>query len=85
MTFEFTFGNNEYKYDDGKIYRKYSAKHNFYDYFCSVLNEFNDIADKLSTEQLSAILKAIIHSHDCGVIHGKTEKIKEFKRVFNLD
>ncbi len=83
MTLEFIFEDTLYKYEDGKIY--YKDSWNCFGYFCPVLNELNEILDTCTTNQCIAIFEAIVHSYLYGHSEGKKAKIREFKRVFNLD
>ena len=78
-SFEFKYGNNWYLYDNGHIKKKLTF--DYYDYFCPVLIDLSDKIDNFSEDQLKSILEAILHAY----FYGKKEKIREFKRVLNLD
>jgi hypothetical protein len=82
-SFEFMYGKDWYKYEDGHIKKKYGF--DFYDYFCPVLVDLKDRLDDLSADQLHSIMCAILHGYFYGVGEGKKEKIREFKRALNLD
>lgn len=82
MTFEFMYGDAQFKYENGWIYRK--NPFDYYEDFCPVHSELISIVESLNIDQFSVILGAIIHGYSYGKNYGKAEKIQEFKRVFNL-
>ena len=83
MSFEFMYGTEWYKYEDRHIKKKRGF--DYYEYFCPVHVDLNNNLEGLSTDQLKNIMEAILHSYFYGIGEGKKEKIKEFKRVFNID
>lgn len=81
MSFEFMYGDFWYQYVQGWIYKCGRYK----EQVCPVLRELQDTLPDFSADQRSKIMGAILHSYFNGHDVGKKEKIKEFKRVFNLD
>ena len=82
-SFEFMYGAAWYKYEDGHIKKKSSF--DFYDYFCPVHIDISNKLKDLSIDQCESIMEAILHGYLYGFAQGKKEKIKEFKRVFQID
>jgi hypothetical protein len=87
MSFEFMYYDSWYKYEDGWILKQnHLGTYNFAcDCVCPVPHELNDMLQSFNADQLNAIMHAVLHSYGHGVVDGKTKKIQEFKRVFNLD
>lgn len=83
MTFEFMYGGEWYKYEDGYIKKEYGT--DFYVRFCPVQSELTDIIESIDIEHLRIIMAAIVHGYFHGEAAGQKHKIQEFKRVFNID
>ena len=82
-SFEFMCGATWYKCENGRINKKNSF--GSYDYFCPVNVDVDNKLKDLSIDQCESIMKAILHGYLYGFAEGKKEKIKEFKRVFQID
>ena len=82
MSFEFMYGNTWYKYEGGWIHKK--TGFTLYEHFCPVHVDIQNQLGSLSADQLNNIMEAIIHGYCYGFTEGKKEKIREFKRVFNI-
>ena len=82
-TFEFMYDDTWYKYEGGHIYRQ--DINGFYQSYCPVLIDLEGILKTFDTPQLQTIMAAIIHGFVYGKIAGRTNQIKEFKRLFNID
>ena len=82
--FEFQYNGTWYVYRSGHIYKK-KDKETYFDCACPVFHELSEKLDSFSTEQLHTIMRAILHGYTWGKHDGRNEKIREFKRVFNLD
>lgn len=82
-SFEFMYGAAWYKYEDGHIKKKNGF--GSYDFFCPVNVDVDNQLKDLSIDQCEIIMKAILHGYRYGFAEGKKEKIKEFKRVFQID
>ena len=82
-SFEFVYGATWYKYENGRINKKNCF--GSYDYFCPVHVDIHNQLKDLSIDQCKSIMKAILHGYICGIAEGKQEKIKEFKRVLQID
>ena len=77
------YGDSWYRYEGGHIKKRLSF--DCYDYFCPVCVDLSDKIDSFSDDQLKSIMEAILHGYFYGVGEGKKEKIREFKRVFDID
>ena len=82
-TCEFMYRDTWYKYEDGHIKKRYGLTH--YDYFCPVFVDLSDNIDSFSDDQLKTIMETILHGYFYGVGEGKKEKVREVKRVLNID
>lgn len=87
MELLFEYNRDVYKYKDGKIYFKSGGCDEM---LCAVLLEMgqtdaDNIVESSDTDQQIAILKALVHAYFIGLNNGKAAKVKEFKRVFNLE
>ncbi len=82
-TFEFMYRDSWYKYEDGHIKKKYGF--DYYDYFCPVYVDLSDKLKDLADDQCQTIMEAILHAYFYGIVEGKKEKIREFKKVLALD
>ena len=83
MTFEFMYGDDWYKYEDGWIHNKEFG--NFYLHLCPVERELKEQLETLDLTQRRIIMSAIIHGYAHGRTAGQKDKIREFKRMFNID
>ena len=83
MTFDFTYGGLQYKYEDGWIHEHRGS--NFYIKVCPVLAELKDNLDDFTLDQRVTVMRAILHGYFHGDAAGQREKIREFKRVFDID
>lgn len=79
-TFEFMYGDTWYKYSDGCIYKQ-DQVNNFSIKVCSVMSELCEHLDEFDLIQRRLIMSSIISSYCCG----KEDKVKEIKRLFNID
>lgn len=82
-SFEFMYGGEWYKYENGYILKKHGF--DFYDHFCPVLVDLNNKLDGLTADQLHSIMGAILHGYFTGFARGREDKIREIKRVLKLD
>ena len=83
MTFEFMYGDDWYKYEDGWIHNKpYGAG---YFHLCPVERELKEQLETLDLTQRRIIMSAIIHGYTHGRVAGQKDKIREFKRMFQID
>lgn len=82
MSFEFEYCGDTYKYENNCIYKKY------YDItyleLMLVPEDLENILKDMPADQLSVVMQTILGGYFCGIEDGKREKIKEFKKVFNL-
>ena len=78
-----TFGGLQCRYEDGWIQEHRGA--DFYNNVCPVLVDLKEQLESLSLEQLEIVMRAIIHGYFHGNAAGQREKIREFKRVFDID
>lgn len=83
MTFEFMYGEEWYRYENGWIYKRQG--HDFYERFCPVLFDLNSKLAGFNADQLMSTLEAILHGYYHGFSAGMSEKINEFKRIFKLN
>ena len=83
MSFEFIYNFATYKYDTGWIYKKKNSS--IYEGICPVNIDLRNSLAAFSTEQLQTILCAVLHAYYHGYQEGQRAKVKEFKRVFDLD
>lgn len=82
-SFEFMYGGEWYKYENGYIMNKHGF--DFYDYFCPVLADLNDKLDVLTADQLHSVMGAIIHGYMTGFARCREDKIREIKHVLKLN
>ena len=83
QTFEFMYNDTWYKYENGYIYRQ-----NIYGDFeqlTPVLPELKRYVDNFSLPDLQNIMGAIVHGYTCGKLVGAGDKVREIKRVLNID
>lgn len=80
---EFTFGDIIYKYENGWVY--YKSDYGYFYKLCPVLAELEGILELFTLDGQITILEAIVHGCLYGYNDGKTAKIKEIKRVLNID
>ena len=80
QTFEFMYGNSWYKYADGYIFSQ-----NGYERGIPVVKELNQIIDNFSLPDKQNIMGAIVHGYTCGKLVGAGDKVREIKRVLNID
>ena len=83
MSFEFMYGGEWYKYEDGHINQERGT--DFYVYFCPVLNDIKDTLKDLSIDQCQHIMEAIVHGYFHGHAAGQRYKINEVKRVLDIN
>lgn len=83
MSFEFIYGGEWYKYEDGYIKQQRGV--DFYIYFCPVLDDLNDKLKDLPIDQCQVIMEAIVHGYFHGHASGQKYKIREVKRVLDID
>lgn len=83
MSFEFMYGCEWYKYENGWIHRNTCC--DSYDRVCPVLFDLTENLESFPAEQLNNTMCAILHGYYHGFAAGQAEKIKEFKRVFKID
>ena len=84
MSFEFMYAGKWYKYDQGWIQQRQGSS-DFYIKICPVNYYLHDKLDSLSADQLKSIMEAILHGYYHGFTAGRRDKIKEVKRVLDLD
>ena len=83
---EFISGDTWYKYDsnlDGYIYRKTTSGN--YVLYCPVSRELTEHIDEFDLSQCRIILEAVINGYVYGKTAGINDKIKEIKRVLDID
>ena len=84
--FEFMYGDTWYKYDshgDGYIHRQ-----NIYgDYVkhCPVPQGLAERIDEFDLSQCRIIMEAVIHGYVHGKLAGANDKVREIKRVLDID
>lgn len=83
MSFEFMYDGEWYKYECGCI--KMQRGDDFYVYFCPVSTRLNDKLKDLSIDECQTIMEAIVHGYIYGHAAGQQAKVREFKRVFDID
>jgi hypothetical protein len=83
MTFEFMYSGECYKYEDGSI--RQPRGNGFSVFICPVSSDLKNKLNDLSADQLQSIMVAILHGYFHGFDTGRRDKIKEFKRVFDID
>lgn len=83
MSFEFIYNYATYKYDTGWIYKKKNSS--IYEGICPVNNDLKNNLTTFSAEQLQIIMCSVLHTYYHGYAEGQRAKVKEFKRVFDID
>ena len=83
QTFEFMYGYTWFKYECGYIHRQNSFGH--WTKYCPVLSELEDKLSDFAPDQQKTIMEAIIHGYIYGISDGKYEKIREIKRMLDID
>lgn len=87
MSFEFMYDCTWYKYEDGRIHKQNRLGHynTACDYVCPVLIDLQNQLGAVPEDVRPIVMRGLLHAYSYGIIDGKKEKIKEFKRVFALD
>ena len=80
QTFEFIYEDTLYKYADGYIFSQ-----NGYERGIPVVRELNQIIDNFSLPDKQTIMCAIVHGFTWGKYAGAGDKVREIKRVLNID
>ena len=83
QTFEFMYNDTWYKYENGYIYRQ--NIYGNYEQLTPVLQELNRCINDFSLPDKQNIMGAIIHGYTCGKLVGAADKVREIKRVLNID
>lgn len=83
MSFEFMYCDTGYKYENGYIYRQNRFGH--YGKLVPVVQELRCSLEDYSLDQKQTIMCAIIHGFTCGKLAGSTDKVREIKRVLEID
>jgi hypothetical protein len=84
--FEFMYGDAWYKYDshmDGYIYRKTASEN--YVLYCPVARELTERIDEFDLSQCRIIMTAVVHGYVHGKLTGANDKVREIKRVLDVD
>ena len=78
--FDFMYGDTWYKYAYGYIYSQ-----NGYDPGIPVVKELQQIIDNFSLPDKQNIMCAIVHGYTYGTYAGAEEKVREIKRVLEIE
>ena len=81
--FEFMYGDTWYKYEDEYIYRQ--NIYGNYEQMIPVVRELDQTLDNFSLPDKQNIMCAIVHGHTYGKLAGAANKVKEIKRVLDID
>ena len=87
MTFEFMYDDSWYQYKDGMLVKQ-NSRGTYDSYFyrvCPVLIDLQNQLEAIPEYVRPRVMQGLLHAYHWGINNGKNEKIKEFKRVFNLD
>jgi hypothetical protein len=88
MTFEFTYAKHTYEYDYESGYINKIGGEGSYPYCTPQLRvslKLREILDDFSSEQLEAIMSAVLNGYLFGLESGKKAKIQEFKNMFGIE
>lgn len=83
MSFEFMYCDTWYKYENGYIYRQNCFGH--YGKLTPVMQELTHSLEDYSLDQKQTIMCAILHGFTCGKLAGSADKVREIKRVLDID
>ena len=83
QAFEFMCGDTWYKYEDGYLHRQ--NIYGNYEQLIPVVRELNQTIDSFSLPDKQNIMCAIVHGYTCGKLVGAGDKVREIKRVLNID
>ena len=83
QTFEFMYCDTWYKYERGYIYKQ--DIYGVYVQLTPVVQELNHCIDDFSLPDKQNIMCAIVHGYTCGKLVGAGDKVREIKRVLNID
>ena len=83
QTFEFMCGDTWYKYEDGYLHRQ--NIYGNYEQLIPVVRELNQTIDNFSLPDKQNIMCAIVHGFTWGKYAGAGDKVREIKRVLNID
>ncbi len=83
ISFEFMYGDSWYRYENGYIYRQnYFGQ---YEKFTPVVQELSSSLEDYSLDQKQTIMCAILHGFTYGKLAGSADKVREIKRVLDID